>query len=174
MTKRFTYIKNNSISQYSVLPIQEIGGKTYHCQGIVDKLNKLTDENEQLKSDIQLHIEDSEKYRKLSIHFDNRNKEVVGTNALLEKENEQLKSSNMEYEDALARLEEKNEQLKQENREYKALLQDMGMLMSDEDVMNIRNEIADKFLKTLFKDNGFDVNIDTTDGFTIIPKGDVE
>ena len=55
MTKRFTYVKNNSISQYSVLPIQEISGKTYHCQGIVDKLNKLSDENEQLKQDIEYY-----------------------------------------------------------------------------------------------------------------------
>ena len=47
--KRFSYVKNNSISQYSLLPIREIGGKNYHCQGIVDKLNKLFDENEQLK-----------------------------------------------------------------------------------------------------------------------------
>ena len=53
MTKRFSYIKNNSISQYSVLPIQEIGGKTYHCQGIVDKLNKLSEENEQLKQQLK-------------------------------------------------------------------------------------------------------------------------
>ena len=50
MTKRFTYVKNNSITQYQALPIQEIGkGKAFHCQGIVDKLNKLNDENEQLK-----------------------------------------------------------------------------------------------------------------------------
>lgn len=50
MTKRFTYIKNNSITQYQAIPIQEIGkGKAFHCQGIVDKLNKLTDENEKLK-----------------------------------------------------------------------------------------------------------------------------
>ncbi|WP_296852586.1 hypothetical protein [uncultured Methanobrevibacter sp.] len=49
MTKRFTYVKNNSITQYQSLPIQEIGkGKALHCQGIVDKLNKLSDENEQL------------------------------------------------------------------------------------------------------------------------------
>ena len=50
MAKRFTYVKNNSITQYQALPIQEIGkGKSLHCQGIVDKLNKLSDENEQLK-----------------------------------------------------------------------------------------------------------------------------
>lgn len=51
MTKRFTYVKNNSITQYQALPIQEIGkGKAFHCQGIVDKLNKLSDENEKLTS----------------------------------------------------------------------------------------------------------------------------
>ena len=54
MTKRFTYVKNNSITQYQALPIQEIGkGKALHCQGIVDKLNKLSDENEQLKKENQ-------------------------------------------------------------------------------------------------------------------------
>ncbi len=54
MTKRFTYVKNNSITQYQALPIQEIGkGKALHCQGIVDKLNKLTDENEKLQKEKQ-------------------------------------------------------------------------------------------------------------------------
>ena len=52
MAKRFTYVKNNSITQYQALPIQEIGkGKALHCQGVVDKLNKLNDENEQLKKE---------------------------------------------------------------------------------------------------------------------------
>ena len=54
MTKRFTYVKNNSITQYQSVPIQEIGkGKAFHCQGIVDKLNKLSDENEQLKVELE-------------------------------------------------------------------------------------------------------------------------
>ena len=74
----------------------------------------------------------------------------------------------------LNHLHEENEQLKQQNQEYKNLLQDMGMLMSDNEVVSIRNEISDKFLKPLFESNGFDVDIDTTDGFKIIPKGDVE
>lgn len=47
--------------------------------------------NEQHET-IQSLISNSEKYRKLSIQFDNRNKELVSENALLEKENEQLKS----------------------------------------------------------------------------------
>lgn len=78
----------------------------------------------------------------------------------LEKNNEQLKKE--------------NEQLKKENHELKAILQDMGMLMSDEEIVNIRNEIADKFLKPLLNDNGFNVDVDTSNGFTIIPRGDVE
>jgi len=48
--KRFTYIKNSSISQYQSIPIQKISkGKPFHCQGLVDELNKLWNENEQLK-----------------------------------------------------------------------------------------------------------------------------
>ena len=69
---------------------------------------------------------------------------------------------------------DENEQLKKENQNYKYLLQDMGLLMSDEEVVNIRNEISDKLLKPLLKGNGFDVDINTDDGFKIIPKGDVE
>ena len=65
-------------------------------------------------------------------------------------------------------------ELYEENQQYKLLLQDMGLLMSDEDVMCIRSEIADKFIKPLCKENGFDVDVDCTNGFTIIPKGDVE
>lgn len=58
--KRFTYIKNSSISQYQSIPIQKIGkGKPFHCQGIVDELNKLWNENEELKSELKI-------YRKLA------------------------------------------------------------------------------------------------------------
>lgn len=64
MTKRFTYVKNNLITQYQSLPIQEIGkGKALHCQGIVDKLNKLSDENEQLKQSIK-EIDEAESHLK--------------------------------------------------------------------------------------------------------------
>ena len=54
--KRFTYIKNSSISQYQSIPIQKIGkGKPFHCQGIVDELNKLWNENEELKSELKIY-----------------------------------------------------------------------------------------------------------------------
>ena len=67
MTKRFTYVKNNSITQYQSLPIQEIGkGKALHCQGIVDKLNKLSDENEQLK----------DKYNEQSVEYEGLEEQI--------------------------------------------------------------------------------------------------
>lgn len=40
-----------------------------------------------------------------------------------------------------------NEQLKSEIQQYKRLLQDMGLLMSDDEVINIREDIADKHKK---------------------------
>ncbi len=70
----------------------------------------------------------------------------------------------------LNRFAEENEQLKQQNQEYKRILQDIGLLRSDEDVINICNEISDKILKPLFEENKFDVDINTDNGFTIIPK----
>lgn len=85
MTKRFSYIKNNSITQYQSLPIQEIGkSKALHCQGVVDKLNKLSDENEQLKS----------KNRGLQSELQIFKEDVTHSNFMINKlgdENEKLK-----------------------------------------------------------------------------------
>lgn len=63
-------------------------------------------------------------------------------------------------------------ELHEENQHYKHILQDLGLLMTDEEVRDIRTEIADKFIKPLCKENGFDIDVDCTNGFTIIPKGD--
>ena len=85
--------------------------------------------NEQHET-IQSLISDSEKYRKLSIQFDNRNKELVSKNALLEKENEQLKSELDNCKECLdlnrsscARHMKENEQLKQSNKDAWELIQ---------------------------------------------------
>ena len=65
--KRFTYVKNNSITQYQSVPIQEIGkGKALHCQGVVDKLNKLYNENKQLK----------DKYNEQSVEYEGLEEQV--------------------------------------------------------------------------------------------------
>ena len=39
--------------------------------------------------------------------------------------------------------------LKKENKELKSILQDIGLIMSNEEVKNVRDEIASKLIKTL-------------------------
>lgn len=77
-----------------------------------------------------------------------------------------------ELEDVLNELSDENEQLRKENQQYKSILQGMGLLLSDDDVISIRKDIAEGILKPLLKENGFDVDIDVSDGFTIIPRGE--
>lgn len=151
-------------------------------QKVCDKLNKLIDENEELKYNLSAHMVDLNNYQGKCSRLEEENGQ-------LKKENEELNSIKrfaennginiFKIDEAFRRcwndngkLINENEQLKSEIQQYKALLQDMGLLMSDNEVNDIRNDIADKFLKPLFKMNGFDVDINTDDGFTIIPKGD--
>lgn len=91
--------------------------------------------------------------------------EVVDLLNTFNDENEQLKH------DATVLI-QANQDYRRENEKLKLLLQDMGLLMSDKEVVDIRNDIADKLIKPLLKGNGFDVDVDTNDGFVIIPKGD--
>ena len=67
--------------------------------------------------------------------------------------------------------EKKIKELEKENKKLKSILQDMGLIMSNEEVKNVRDEIASKLIKPLCKGNGFDVDVNTEKGFTIIPKG---
>ena len=85
----------------------------------------------------------------------------------------ELDESLPSLEDLLNGLAEENEQLKKENKELKSILQDMGLLMSNEEVKNVRDKISSKLIKPLCKRNGFDVDVNTENGFTIIPKGDL-
>lgn len=82
--KRFILTNPKNIFQKMKCGIDD-RGNTLTFNEVVNLLNELHET-------IQSLISDSEKYRKLSIQFDNRNKELVSENALLEKENEQLKS----------------------------------------------------------------------------------
>lgn len=72
----------------------------------------------------------------------------------------------------IIRLENKVESLLDEIDQYRRLLQDLGLLRSDEEVMDIRNEIAEKIIKPIFREGGFEVDVDTSDGFEISLKGD--
>ena len=102
--------------------------------------------NEQYET-IQSLISDSEKYRKLSIQFDNRNKELVSENALLEKENEQLKQSVSEWQKSSAywskthsELEKENEQLKQEVDYSKQVASQYSNELNVNDFIKSRND----------------------------------
>lgn len=70
----------------------------------------------------------------------------------------------------IIRLENKVESLLDENDQYRKILQDLGLLRSDADVIAIRNEIAEKIIKPVFQD--FDVDVDISDGFEISLKDD--
>jgi len=71
----------------------------------------------------------------------------------------------------LNELADENEQLKKENKELKSILQDIGLIMTNEEVKNVRDKISSKLIKPLCEENGFDVDVNTENGFTIIPKG---
>ena len=95
----------------------------------------------------------------------------------LHEENKELKSKYSEQCIQLDFLKDENRHMKsvlKENKELKSILQDMGLIMSNEEVKNVRDEIASKLIKPLCKGNGFDVDVDTENGFTIIPKEDFE
>lgn len=86
---------------------QDIGGyitdiDSYCCTKVYEKTSDIIDLLNTLYEENQLLIKDSEKYRKLSIQFDNRNKELI-------EENTALKSANLEYKNELAKLEKEND-----------------------------------------------------------------
>lgn len=58
-------------------------------------------------------------------------------------------------------------ELHEENQKYKKVLEKIGLLKSDEEINNIREDIASKFLKPLLKQNGFDADINVEKGFDV-------
>lgn len=121
MTKRFTYVKNNSITQYQALPIQEIGkGKAFHCQGIVDKLNKLSDENEQLKSENQSWLKTAS--RMDTIHHEDREycERIHRENEKLKSKLEESKKAHSNCDKLWWELHDEKEQLEKENQHLKS------------------------------------------------------
>ena len=101
--------------------------------------------------------------------LNDENEELKQTNKRLKNNIDELMSLAYE-EDLLKEIKEVHE----ENENLKNLLRDLGLLRTDEEVRDIRTEIADKLIKPLFKANGFDVDVDCTDGFTIIPKEELK
>ena len=82
-------------------------------QKAVDVLNHFAEENEQLKLNNKRYMLMVNANSDLNDEIYEQLKKTEKKVKELYEENQALKSSNMEYEDALGRLEEKNEQLKQ-------------------------------------------------------------
>ena len=99
-------------------------------------------ENKQLKEDNMLLIEDSEKYRKLSIQFDNRNKELISENEQLKKALVELKEIGDYQEGRIKELNDENEHLESELekvvevcRKYGIYKEELQHVLADYDKM---------------------------------------
>ena len=131
MSKRFKLFTGNNYG------VQSVDGEVFidsivsigDADVLVDLLNNLTEENEKLKEDNMLLIEDSEKYRKLSIQFENRNKELISENEQLKHDATVLIQANQDYR-------KENEQLKSENQELKQYLSWQDMELEEMEDLN--------------------------------------
>lgn len=92
----------------------------------------------------------------------------------LHEENQELKEQNRDLNDKILRCQGKLKREETENKDYRTILQELGLLMSDEEVLKIREELSSKLLQPIFKAEGFDVDIDVTNGFEITPKNEEE
>ncbi len=100
-------------------------GKQYDIEEECELLNKMSKENEQLKSDFlnrKLFVPYKKEIERLKL----QNKELLTANATIRRENEQLKSRINDYDVALKTLQDladkklkENEQLKQQNKQLK-------------------------------------------------------
>lgn len=161
--KRFKLIPNTDIT-YSLFDLVKKEYVAEHLpirfEGICDILNELNEENKKIKTQYDnLKAQRDEFYRGARENANN-----VGQ---LEKENEELKQSIHDWQGSYDELYEDNLELEKENKEFKSILQDMGLIMSNEEVKNVRDEIASKLIKQICKENGVDVDINTENGFTI-------
>ena len=118
----------------------------------------------------QLH-EENQKLKNERNYFERKKTEYLVSLNGCRLMNAQLKSSNMEYEDALARLEEKNEQLKQTMQEVAELLSEEVDLFSDKATEHDINAYME--LKQLDNKDAYYMAVSTKKAIKML-KGDVE
>ena len=118
----------------------------------------------------QLH-EENQKLKNERNYFERKKTEYLVSLNGCRLMNAQLKSSNMEYEDALARLEEKNEQLKQTMQEVAELLSEEVDLFSDKATEHDINAYME--LKQLDNKDAYYMVVSTKKAIKML-KGDVE
>ena len=92
----------------------------------------------------------------------------------LHEENQELKKQNKELHDKILRCQGKLKREETENKDYRIILQELGLLHSEGEVLKIREALSEKLFKPLFENEGIDVDIDITNGFEITPKNEEE
>lgn len=170
----------NILRKDNTLVCSEIQDKA-KAELIVDELNEVYSYYQELKTEhdrlhkvhgllhdehLDLEIE-RDKFKRENLELKEENKSWLKTASRMDT----IHHEDREY---CERIHRENEKLKQENQQYKSLLRDMGLLMSGEDVMAIRNNFADKIIKPIFAESGFDVDVDTSNGFAISLKEEKE
>lgn len=165
------------------------------CTAIEKELSNLKCANKKLLKSNDFLLKENEKLKKenqelrMSPRVDvNEIESLVCENEQLKAENEELREENKSWLKTASRMDtihhedreycekvhRENEKLKQENQQYKSILQDMGLLISGDDEITIRNTFADKIIKPIFAESGFDVDVDTSNGFAISLKEEKE
>ena len=140
----------------------------------VNEIESLVCENEKLKSEITTLKGGYDEYEEIIGELKAENEKLKEENKSWLKTASRMDTIHHEDREYCERIHRENEKLKQENQQYKSLLRDMGLLMSGEDVMAIRNNFADKIIKPIFAESGFDVDVDTSNGFAISLKEEKE
>ena len=140
----------------------------------VNEIESLVCENEKLKSEITTVKCGYDEYEEIIGELKAENEKLKAENKSWLKTASRMDTIHHEDREYCERIHRENEKLKQENQQYKSLLRDMGLLRSGEDVMAIRNNFADKIIKPIFAESGFDVDVDTSNGFAISLKEEKE
>lgn len=143
-------------------------------ESLVCENEKLKSENKELKSEITTLKGGYDEYEEIIGELKAENEKLKEENKSWLKTASRMDTIHHEDREYCERIHRENEKLKQENQQYKSLLQDMGLLRSGEDVMAIRNNFADKIIKPIFAESGFDVDVDTSNGFAISLKEEKE
>ena len=143
-------------------------------ESLVCENEKLKSENKELKSEITTLKGGYDEYEEIIVELKAENEKLKEENKSWLKTASRMDTIHHEDREYCERIHRENKKLKQENQQYKSLLQDMGLLMSSEDVMAIRNNFADKIIKPIFAESGFDVDVDTSNGFAISLKEEKE
>ena len=162
-------LKNNLLYFKGINHLPHITDIIHGYNTILEENKRLMKENQELRMSPRVDVNEIESLVCENEKLKEENKSWLKTASRMDT----IHHEDREY---CERIHRENEKLIQENQQYKSLLRDMGLLISGEDVMAIRNNFADKIIKPIFAESGFDVDVDvdTSNGFAISLKEEKE